>query len=262
MDLGLKNKTAVILASSSGFGFETAKTLAKEGAHIFICGRTEEKLKSAQAEIQKVSSGKVYARTCDVSDKNSLNSFWQFVFEKERTIDILVTNAGGPPAKYFEEITEEEWYYSFELNLMSVVRSIQQVLPSMKKNRWGRIVNITSVTVKQPKEELLLSNVIRAGVVNLARTLASQYGEYNILINNVAPGYHSTPALDRVIKKNAQKKGVPEEEIVKLFAETVPLKRLGKAEEMAQLIAFLCSEKASYITGQTIVHDGGFIRSI
>ncbi len=177
-------------------------------------------------------------------------------------VDILVTNAGGPPAKYFEEVTEEDWYYAFDLNLMSVIRSIQKVLPGMKEKRWGRIVNITSVTVKLPKEELVLSNVIRAGVINLARTLATQYGSYNILINNVAPGYHTTPALDRVIRKNAEQKGVSEEDITKIFSQNVPLQRLGRPEEMAGLIAFLCSERASYITGQTIVHDGGLIKTI
>jgi 3-oxoacyl-[acyl-carrier protein] reductase len=261
MELGLKNKNAVVLASTSGFGFETAKILATEGANVMICSRQQDHLELALNKLKTISFN-VSGFVCDVASKESLDQFWEQVFSEMENVDILVTNAGGPPAKYFEEVTEEDWYYAFDLNLMSVIRSIQKVLPGMKEKRWGRIVNITSVTVKLPKEELVLSNVIRAGVINLARTLATQYGSYNILINNVAPGYHTTPALDRVIRKNAEQKGVSEEDITKIFSQNVPLQRLGRPEEMAALIAFLCSEKASYITGQTIVHDGGLIKTI
>ncbi|GAB4168299.1 MAG: SDR family oxidoreductase [Calditrichia bacterium] len=262
MDLKLNGKVAIILASSSGFGLETAKSLATEGADVVICSRNKSRLEQVQKLIENISGKPVLALPCDVSNKNSLDSFFEEVKKTKKRIDILVTNAGGPPAKFFEEVSDEEWYQAFDLNLMSVIRSIHHVLPFMKKQQWGRIVNITSVTVKLPKEELVLSNVIRAGVINLARTLATQYGKHNILINNVAPGYHSTPALDRVIDKNAQNKGVSREDIIKIFSQNVPLDRLGKPEEMAALITFLCSEKASYITGQTIIHDGGFIKTI
>lgn len=256
MDFGLKDKKAIILAASKGLGKAAAMALAKEGCHVAICARTPETLQQTAEAIQKEANVNVFARPVDVHDGQALNVFLQESISALQGVDILVTNAGGPPVKNFEESTDEEWHYWFDVTFMSVVRSIKNVLPAMKAQKYGRIINITSISVKAPVERLIYSNALRLAVVGLAKSLSIELGEFGITVNNVAPGYHLTDGLERIIRKRVEE-GESREAILKQWENTVPVKRIGQPNDLASLITFLASEQASYISGTTIQVDGG-----
>jgi 3-oxoacyl-[acyl-carrier protein] reductase len=253
MDLGLQGKVAFVAASSQGLGKSVALELAKEGAHVIINGRTRESLEETRQEIEEIGSGNVLALQGDLSDVDQRTNVIQSVLEAYPNIDILVTNTGGPPSGKFESLSQSDWDQTYQLLLASTVSLIRGFLPAMKTQPWGRIISITSQAVKQPVENLVLSNSVRASVVGLIKTLASELGEYNITVNNVMPGYTKTNRLQSLIEKNPS------------FADAVneiPLKRFGNPEEFAAAVTFLASERASYITGTSIAVDGGWIKNI
>ncbi len=262
MDLGLKDKIAIITASSKGLGKACAVGLAREGTNVVICARNLTELEKAKAEIENNLNNDVLAVQADVTNYDDIKKLVNSTVEKFGTVHILVTNAGGPPAGYFENFSDEDWNNAFNLNFMSAVRLIREVLPFMKPQRWGRIINITSVTVKQPIDNLILSNSIRMSVLGLSKTLALQLAKYNILINNVAPGYTLTDRVKFVLEQKAKDTGKTIEEVKSELAKDIPLGRLAEPEELANLVVFLASERASYITGVTIPVDGGWIKGI
>lgn len=257
MDLGLNNKIALVTASSKGLGKATAKILSEEGCQVVINGRDELILKQVANEIQSQTGNKVIYKAADLSKKGEIDKLVDYVIEQFNTIHILVTNGGGPKPGNFNELSNNDWYDGFDSTIMSVVNIVRKVLPYMKNQMWGRIVNITSVSTKQPLDGLLLSNSLRMGVIGLAKSLSNEYSQFNILINNVCPGYISTERLLELAEKQSKEKKISKEDVIKSFAMQNSMRRIGKPEELASVIAFLCSERASYITGSSIVVDGG-----
>lgn len=253
MDLGLKDKVAFVAASSDGLGKAVALELAKEGAIIIINGRNKDKLEHTKQEIVKQCSTDVLAIAGDLANKNERAAVLKTIFKHHNKIDILVTNTGGPPSGKFEDLSMDDWDNTYKLLLASCVSLIKEVIPGMKQQQWGRIIAITSQAVKQPVDNLILSNSVRASVAGLMKTLASELGEYNITVNNVMPGYTKTNRLLSLIESNPS------------FASAIneiPLKRFGNPEEFAAAVTFLASERASYITGTSLAVDGGWIKHI
>ncbi len=253
MDLGLKDKVAFVAASSQGLGKAVAIELAKEGAHLAICGRNKETLEKTKLEIEQFASGKIIAVAGDLSIEAERNAVLDAVLTEFNKVDILVTNTGGPPSGKFEDLSQEQWNTSYEQLLGSAVALIRGVLPSMKKQSFGRIITITSISVKQPVDNLILSNSIRASVVGLMKSLANELGQYNITVNNIMPGYTTTNRLKSLIATNPEVNNVINE---------IPLKRFGTPEEFAAAVTFMASERASYITGVSLAVDGGWIKNI
>jgi len=266
MDLGLKDKVALVLAASKGLGFACAKGLYQEGANVVICSRSEENLRAALEKIKRSQSPNfqniVKYIIADIKYDSQINHLVEETLKEFGRIDILVHNAGGPPSRPVSKITKEEWRNSIDLNLLSFVRITNLILPVMQKQKYGKIIAITSVSVKQPLENLVLSNTTRLGIVGYAKTLTNEYAKDNILVNVVCPGPTLTDRMKELIESKAQETGKSEEEIKHLWIDQIPLGRLGKPEELANLIVFLASEKASFITGTVIQVDGGFVKSI
>jgi 3-oxoacyl-[acyl-carrier protein] reductase len=253
MDLGLRDKIAFIAASSDGLGKAVAIELAKEGAKVVINGRDAERLDAAQKEITAIAENEVIAVKGDLSISKDRDDILATVLKRYENLDILVTNVGGPPAGKFEELDQDAWDRAYEQLLKSAVALIHGFLPAMKGQPWARIIAITSQAVKQPVENLILSNAVRASIVGLVKTLASELGPYNITVNNVMPGYTQTSRLKQLIASNPSfADGVKE----------VPLRRFAQPEEFAAAVTFLASKRASYITGVSLAVDGGWIKSI
>ena len=265
MKLGLENKVALVLASSKGLGFACAQSLYTEGANVVICSRSMENLEMAKKKIEKTESlysdNMVFPVIADLMYENQIENLVRKTLSELRKIDILVHNAGGPPSGPINKITREEWTNSIDLNLLSFIRITNLVIPIMRKQKNGRIIAITSVSVKQPLNNLVLSNTTRLGVVGYAKTLANEYGKDNILVNVVCPGPTLTDRMKELISKTSQETNKSEKEVTKSWIDPIPLGRLGKPEELANLVVFLASEKASYITGTVIQVDGGFVKS-
>jgi len=262
MDLGLKGRVAIVVAASKGLGRAVATELAREGAQVAICARSPSNLEAATALIQEKTGRQAYWEALDVTDAARVEKFVAAVEQRYGRLDICVTNAGGPPAKPFLEISLDEWRAALETTLLSAVYFAREVLPRMRKNKWGRLVTITSISVKQPIDGLLLSNSVRAAVTGLARTLANEFGPHGITVNNVCPGYTLTERLDELAEKESRTAGVSRESVFQKWTAQVPLGRLGRPEEFAALVTFLVSERASYINGATIAVDGGFVRNL
>ena len=262
MDLGLKDRVAIVAASSQGLGKAVALGLAKEGARLALCARTESTLDAAANEIRLATGGDVMTRALDVTVYDDVRRFVADTAAHYGRLDICVANAGGPPSKTFAETTAGDWQAAANLNLMSTVYFAKEALPVMQQRRWGRFIAITSVTVKQPVEGLILSNSVRSAVSGLVKTLSNEYGPYNVLINNVCPGYTATARLISLSGKLAAKEGVPRQEIEDRWARQSPLGRVGRPEEFANLVVFLASECASYITGTSIAVDGGLVKGL
>ena len=262
MDLGLKNKIALVAASSQGLGRAVAEELAAEGASLVLCARDQKTLTETAAAIAESTNAHVLAVPADVTIVDDIKRLVAAGIERFGRIDILVTNAGGPPAGRFEQLTHEQWEQAIRLTLLSAVELARQVLPGMKARRWGRILNITSIAVKQPVENLLLSNSLRAGLTGFARTLANEVASDGITVNNVLPGYTRTERLDELAQMMAQKQGISPNEFRAKWEQEIPMGRLGEPHEFAALVAFLASERASYITGTSIQVDGGWTRSL
>jgi 3-oxoacyl-[acyl-carrier protein] reductase len=253
MELGLKNKVAFVAASSQGLGKSVALELAQEGANIIICGRNKDTLEKTKQEIENQTNGEVLALAGDLSIPVERDSIIKSALQVYSTIDILVTNAGGPPSGKFEAFKQEDWDKAYHQLLASVVGLINGFLPGMKEQQWGRIISITSMAVKQPVNNLILSNSVRASVVGLIKTLSNELGMYNITVNNVMPGYTETARLKELMKNSASFESSKAE---------IPLGRFGKPEEFAAAVAFLASERASYITGVSLAVDGGCIKGL
>jgi len=262
MDLGLKNKVALVAAASRGLGRAVAEELAAEGASLIICARDARALTETGNIIERNSGTQVLAVPADVAVNSDVTRVVAAGFERFGRIDILVTNAGGPPAGRFEQLTHEQWEMATRLTLYSAIELARHVLPGMKERGWGRILNITSIAVKQPVENLILSNSLRAGVTGFARTLANEVAAEGITVNNILPGYTRTERIEDLAAMMAKKEGISAAEFQARWEEEIPMKRLGEPREFAALAAFLVSERASYITGTSIQVDGGWIRSL
>jgi len=262
MDLGLKDRAAIVTASSRGLGRAVAMGLAREGARVVICARGEEPLLKTAEEISSSTGSRVLAVRTDVTKMAEVRELVNRCVNEYGRVDILVCNAGGPPQAQFSEVSVDDWRKGIELNLMSTIYLIQQVLPHMKKEKWGRIINMTSVAVKQPIDGLILSNVARTGVVALSKSLSNELAKDNILVNAVCPGYTLTRRVEELAEARSKKDGISTREVFREWEKLIPMGRLGKPEEFANLVVFLASERASYITGVTIQVDGGYVKSL
>ena len=262
MDTGLKNRVAIVAASSQGIGRATAEAFAAEGCRLAMCARNREALQTAAEKIQKQNNAEVLAEPLDVTDASAVHRFVETVVNRFGGVDICVTNAGGPPAKGFLAASLDDWRNAVELNFLSTVYFAREVIPHMQRKSWGRIVTITSITTKQPVADLVLSNAVRAAVVGLVKSLANEFGKDGILVNNVGPGYTATDRLKDLAKSRSVAMGKSEDEIFQGWAVEAPLKRLGEPREVAEAIVWLASERASYITGQTILVDGGLYKGL
>jgi 3-oxoacyl-[acyl-carrier protein] reductase len=262
MFLGLRGKTALIGAASKGLGYAIARELAMEGATIVICARTKDTLKAARDTLATETGAKVYAIPADLSKYEDIKKVTSTSLEKLGRVDILVNNNGGPPAGPFEQHDSHTWSEAFDQTLRSAVEMSRAVLPGMKERRWGRIINVTSMAAKQPVDNLMLSNSLRAAVHGFARTLANEVAEYGVTVNNILPGYTRTERVESLAAATAKRDNIDPAAVLKRFEKDVPMKRLGEPEEFAALAAFLASERASYITAQSIAADGGWIRGL
>ena len=262
METGLKDRVAIVAASSQGIGKATALAFASEGAHLALCARGQQPLEAVAREAADRFGVKTFTAAFDVSDDSAVRGFVEAVHRQLGRIDVCVTNAGGPPAKPFLSTTMEEWERAWQLNLRSIVSFAQAVLPFMQRQKWGRIVTLTSYTVKQPVPELVLSNSIRAGVMGLVRSLAGQFGPDGITVNNVGPGFTSTGRAMEIIEKRAAAKGVSVEQAEQDLVKDIPVGRMATPEEVADAIVWLASERAASITGQTVLVDGGSYRGL
>ena len=262
MDLGLRGRVAIVAAASKGLGRAVAEELAREGAEIAICSRTAADLEKAASGIRCAGGREVFWHPVDVADAVAVAQFADAVEQKFGRVDICVTNTGGPPSKLFAATTNDDWRSWTEQLLMSVVYFARAVLPRMQKRQWGRLLTITSYSVKQPVEGLLLSNSLRAGVVGLMRTLANEYAADGITVNNVCPGYTRTDRLDELAGMMAARTGTSAEEVFAGWKKLTPAGRLGSPEEFASVVAFLVSARASYVNGVSLAVDGGTTRSL
>jgi len=261
MDLGLRGKVAIVAAASKGLGRACAEELAAEGVKVVLCARGEEALEAARLAIVD-GGGDAIAIRADVSRAEDIERVVAMAMEQYGQVDILVTNGGGPPPGPFDEHGEDAWKEGVDSTLLSVVRFVKGVLPGMKERGWGRIINITSIAVKQPVDGLILSNSIRAAVTGFARTLANEVGRNGITVNNVMPGFTWTDRVDELAEKQSAASGKDRDEIVAGWEASIPIGRLGEPRELGALVAFLASDRAAYITAQSIPVDGGWIRSL
>ncbi len=262
MDLGLQNHVALVAASSQGIGLATAEAFAAEGCRVAMCARNAERLQSAADHIRQRHKVDVLAEAFDVTDAAAVAQFVSLVATKFGGIDICVTNAGGPPAKGFLACSEQDWRKAIDGNFMSTVYFAREVIPHMQRKKWGRIITITSITTKQPVTDLVLSNAVRAAVVGLVRSLANEFGKDGILVNNVGPGFTATDRLKELAKAGAAKTGKSEQDFFDGWASDAPLKRVGEPREVAETIVWLASDRASYVTGQTVLVDGGMYKGL
>jgi len=261
MDIGVKNKNYFIAASSKGIGFGIAKALSEDGANLLIGARNIEELEKAANKLSRFGGNVIY-EILDASDYNSIKKWISFGINKFGTVDGLVVNAGGPRTGYFFDFDDGEWEKAFNLTLMSAVRMIREVLPYMIEKKKGSIVAVTSTSVKEPIDVLLLSNVMRSGVTSLIKSLAIEFGKYNIRFNNLVPGRIDTDRVRSLDSLNADKKGISIEEQMKAECSQIPLGRYGQIEEIGKAGAFLLSEASSYISGVTLLVDGAKTKTV
>jgi 3-oxoacyl-[acyl-carrier protein] reductase len=262
MVTGLNDRVAIVAGSSQGIGRAAAFAFAAEGTHVALCARRQEALDDVAEEIRGRYGVSTFTRALDVSDNEAVRDFVESVHKRFARIDICVPNAGGPPAKPFLDTTMEEWERAWQLNLRSAISFCMAVLPHMQQQRWGRIVTLTSYTVKQPVPELILSNTIRAGIMGLVRSLAGQFGRDGITVNNVGPGFTATDRSQHLMELRAKNRNLLVAEIQKEIEREIPIGRMATPEEVAATIVWLASVPAASITGQTILVDGGSYKGL
>src|SRR6266852_1831754 len=262
MNLGLTGRVAIVAAASKGLGRAVAEELAREGAHVAICARTVSTLEETAAHIQRANGHEVFHRALDVTDSKAVTDFVAAVETHFGRIDICVTNSGGPPSNLFKNTPPEAWRAALDQLLMSTIYFAKEALPRMQKNKWGRLITITSSAVKQQVDGLLLSNSIRAAVTGLARTMANEPAADGITVNNVCPGYTRTARTDDLAATISARTGSKPEEVFAGWEREIPSGRLGMPQEFAAVVAFLASERASYVNGTSIAVDGGLVRSL
>lgn len=262
MDLGLKGKVALVAGGSQGLGLSVAMEFAREGCKVAICALDDPHLPAAAEAIGKATGGEVFAIPADVSDLEQAKSFVRKSAARFGTVDILVNNAGGPPSMSFLEIDDELWLRGCRLNLLSTIVMTREAVPVMKEKRWGRIINMTSIAVKQPIDGLILSNTVRSGVIGFAKSLSNELAPFNITVNSVCPGYTMTDRVRNLATVLAQKQGTTPEAVIGKWEAEIPMKRIGTPEEFASLVVYLASERAGYITGAAVQIDGGWYKGI
>lgn len=262
MHTGLKDRVVIVAASSHGIGQACAEMFAAEGAKLAICSRDRAAIDAAAEQLRKKHGVDVLAEALDVTDEAQVRAFVSKVTEHYGRVDVCVTNAGGPPAKMFMAVTTDEWHRAFELNFMSAVYFMREVIPHMQRNKFGRIITITSVSVKQPIPDLVLSNSIRTGLTGLVRSLANEFGRDGITVNNVGPGFTATQRLHDLAAVRAKAAGTSEEETFAKWGEATATGRVAQPEEVASAVVWLASEGAAMVTGQTVLVDGGSYKGL
>ena len=262
MDLGIADRVALVAASSKGLGRAVAAELGRERVRLILCARGEADLNQTKETIENEAGAAVLAVPADLSDTRAAEHVVQQGLKEFGRIDILVTNAGGPPAGPFEAHGMDAWENAVRQNFHSVLALTRGVLPGMKQRSWGRILNITSIAVKQPVDNLILSNSVRAAVTGLARTLANEVAPFGITVNNLMPGYTRTQRVEELAARAAEQQGKDPTDIIAAWESQIPMGRLGEPREFAAVAAFLVSERASYVTGASVQVDGGWIRSL
>jgi 3-oxoacyl-[acyl-carrier protein] reductase len=262
LDLGLRDKVALVAASSRGLGYASAHELAAEGASVVMCARDEGRLTQAAHEIKSATGARVVSVAADVSKPGDVSKLVAQAQSAFGRVDILVTNSGGPPPGTFESTSPEAWQAAVDILLTSAIELTRAVLTGMKERRFGRILNVTSITVKQPIDNLILSNALRAAVTGMARTLANEVASFGITVNNLLPGYTRTERLTELATATASRTGGAPADFYERLEREIPARRLGEPRELAALCAFLASERAAYVTGQSIAVDGGWIRGL
>ncbi|MGD8778565.1 MAG: SDR family oxidoreductase [Ignavibacteria bacterium] len=261
MDLNLKGKKVLVTASSMGIGRAIVEEFLKEGCQVAMCSSNENNLFKAYNELKSLYENEPFWVVCDLNNEKDIEDAVKSVNQALGGVDILVNNCGGPEPGYFEGLDDKKWYHGYNQVLMSAVRFNRLCLPYMKEQKYGRIINITSLSVKQPVDNLILSNSFRSALTAMSKTLSNQYGKYNITFNNVAPGYTLTSRLYELAVHRAKQSGVSHEKVLSEMAGEVPVQRLARPDEVASLVVYLASNKAGFITGQTIAVDGGVTKS-
>jgi len=262
MDLGLKGKVALVAGGSQGLGLAVALEFAREGAKVAVCALDDPHLPAAADAIRKAGSGEVFSIPADVSDLEQAKNFVRKSAAHFGTVDILVNNAGGPPSMSFLEIDDDLWMRGCRLNLLSTIVMTREAVPILKEKRWGRIINMTSIAVKQPIDGLILSNTVRSGVIGFAKSLSNELAPFNITVNSVCPGYTMTDRVRNLAKVLAEKQGTTPEAVIGKWEAEIPMRRIGTPEEFAGLVVYLASQQAGYITGAAVQIDGGWYRGI
>jgi 3-oxoacyl-[acyl-carrier protein] reductase len=262
MELGLQGKVAIVCAASKGLGRATALSLAREGARVVICARSAGALDGAAASIREATGAVIVPVVADVSRAADVDHLVAEAARQLGGIDILITNTGGPKSGPFTSLSDEDWRHAIDSLLMSVVRLSRAVIPHMRQRGGGRIINITSISAKQPVEGLVLSNALRAGITGLARTIANELASENILVNCVAPGYTATDRVVDLADAAAAREGISAEAVQQRTVAGIPMQRLATTEEFADVVTFLASGRASYVTGTTLQIDGGYVRGL
>jgi 3-oxoacyl-[acyl-carrier protein] reductase len=262
MDMGLKGKNALVAGASKGLGLAVARGLAAEGCNLALCARSESTLAPAAAGLKDQYGVEVFHQALDLTQKGAAQGFASAALEQMGRVDIVVTNAGGPPAGGFMDFSEEDWRRTVELTLLPAQALVRALLPGMRAQGWGRIVNMTSISVKQPLPGLLLSNSIRAAVVGWAKSLADEVAKDGVTVNNVSPGWMLTERVQELLRHRAQAQGITEQQAREGIVSGIPMGRMGRPQEFADLVVFLASERAGYISGATYWIDGGLYRGM
>jgi 3-oxoacyl-[acyl-carrier protein] reductase len=260
MDLQLRGRVALVTASSQGLGKAAAWALAREGARVAICARDRPATEASAVEIARATGAEVLPFTVDLAHAGSIARLVQDVLQAFGTVHVLVNNAGGPPPGGFDALSDEDWQRAFELTLMSAVRVTRAVLPTLRAQRWGRIINLASYSVKQPIADILLSNSLRLGVVGWSKSIATPLAAENILINTIATGWARSERVTQMLANRAASNGKTVGEAEAAITSQIPLGRMARVEEIGDVVAFLASERASYITGTVLPVDGGIIQ--